>query len=210
MLTTENIHVAIVEDDHEIRQTLALIIDGTPGFWCKHTFEDCEEALKTLPGVYINVVLMDVELPGINGIQGVRKLKPQMPDTDFIMLTIKQDNETVFASICAGASGYLMKDTPPTELLKAIEEARKGGAPMSANIARRIVQSFHQIKKSPLSDRETEVLKLLSQGMNYRSVAKQLFLSPHTVKTHIKNIYQKLHVNSRGAAVRKAIEDKLI
>ena len=153
---------------------------------------------------------MDVELPGLNGIAGVKKLKPQMPETDFIMLTIKQDDETVFNSICAGATGYLIKDTPPSELLQSIKEVRNGGAPMSANIARQVILSFHSNKPSPLSDRETEILKLLSQGMNYRSVADKIFLSPHTVKTHIKNIYQKLHVNSRAEAVRKAIEDNLI
>ena len=206
----KNIHVAIVEDDPEIRQTLALIIDGTPGYWCKHTFEDCESAVAKLPGIYVNVVLMDIELPGISGIEGVRKLKPEMPETDFVMLTIKQDDESIFQSICAGASGYLVKDTPPSELLKSIQEVHEGGSPMSANIARRVIQSFHNLQKSPLSDRETEILRLLSEGMNYRSVAGQIFLSPHTVKTHIKNIYQKLHVNSRAEAVRKAIEDRLI
>ncbi len=209
-MQTENIHVAIVEDDQEIRQTLALIIDGTPGFWCKHTFEDGQSALEALPDLYLNVVLMDIEMPRLNGIECLRKLKPQKPEVDFLMLTIRHDDESVFQSICAGASGYLMKDTPPVELLEAIREVRAGGAPMSANIARRVIQSFHHFKKSPLSERETEILQLLAQGMNYRSVASQIFLSPHTVKTHIKNIYQKLEVNSRAEAVKKGIEDKLI
>ncbi len=209
-IISEIIHVAIVEDDHEIRQTLALIIDGTPGFRCKYSYEDCESALASLPGNYINVVLMDVELPGLNGIVGVKKLKPQMPDTDFIMLTIRQDDDTIFNSICAGATGYLVKDTPPSELLKSIKEAHQGGAPMSANIARQVIKSFHSNEPSPLSDRETEVLKLLSQGMNYRTVAAEIYLSPHTVKTHIKNIYNKLHVNSRAEAIKKAIKDRLI
>ena len=206
----ENIHVAIVEDDHEIRQTLALIIDGTPGFWCKLTYEDGESALKPLQENHVDVVLMDIEMPRLNGIECIRKLKPVKPQVDFIMLTIRQDDEAIFQSICAGASGYLLKDTPPAELLQSIKEVKAGGAPMSASIARRVIQSFHQLKKSPLSERETEILRLLSQGMNYRSVAEQLFLSPHTVKTHIKNIYEKLQVNSRGEAVRKGIEDRLI
>ncbi len=204
------IHVVIVEDDPEIRQTLALIIDGTPGFSCKLFFESCEDAIKILPEAYADVVLMDVELPGMSGIEGVKKLKPQMPDTDFVMLTIKQDDETIFNSICAGATGYLVKDTPPSALLESITEAHKGGAPMSATIARQVIQSFHNSQPSPLSDRETEILKLLSKGMNYRSVAEEIFLSPHTVKTHIKNIYQKLHVNSRAEAIKKAIEDRII
>lgn len=204
------IHVAIVEDDDEIRQTLALIIGGTPGFYCKHTFVDAESAVVELPNLYVNVVLMDIELPGITGIDAIRKLKPQLKDTDFLMLTVRQDDESVFKSICAGASGYLMKDTAPTDLLKSIKEVHSGGAPMSATIARKVIQSFHKFKPSPLSDRETEILKLLSDGMNYRSIAEKIFLSPHTVKTHIKNIYQKLHVNSRAEAVKKAIEDRLI
>ncbi len=209
-MPTENIHVAIVEDDHEIRQTLALIIDGTPGFWCKLIFEDGQAALDALREEYVNVVLMDIEMPRLNGIECVRQLKPDKPEADFIMLTIRQDDESIFQSVCAGASGYLLKDTSPAELLEAIREVHAGGAPMSANIARRVIQSFHQLKKSPLTERETEILRLLSQGMNYRSAAEALFLSPHTVKTHIKNIYQKLHVNSRAEAIRKAMKDKLI
>ncbi len=207
----EIIHVAIVEDDDEIRQTLALIINGTPGYHCKHTFIDCESANKELPNLYVNVVLMDIELPGISGIDGIKQLKPQMPNTDFIMLTIKQDDNSIFDSLCAGASGYLMKDTPPSELLRSITEVYKGGSPMSTNIARKVIQSFQvNTPPSPLSGRETEILQLLCKGMNYRSIADQLYLSAHTVKSHIKNIYKKLHVNSRAEAVSKAIKDKLI
>ncbi len=207
----EIIHVAIVEDDDEIRQTLALIINGTPGYHCKHTFIDCESANKELPNLYVNVVLMDIELPGISGIDGIKQLKPQMPNTDFIMLTIKQDDNSIFDSLCAGASGYLMKDTPPSELLRSITEVYKGGSPMSTNIARKVIQSFQiSTPPSPLSGRETEILQLLCKGMNYRSIAEQLYLSAHTVKSHIKNIYKKLHVNSRAEAVSKAIKDKLI
>lgn len=207
----EIIHVAIVEDDDEIRQTLALIINGTPGYHCKHTFIDCESAIKELPNLYVNVILMDIELPGITGIEGIKKLKPDLPDTDFIMLTIKQDDESIFNSLCAGASGYLMKDTPPSELLKSISEVYQGGSPMSTNIARKVIQSFQQITiPSPLSVRETEILQHLCDGLNYRSIAEKLFLSAHTVKSHIKNIYRKLHVNSRAEAVSKAIKDRLI
>jgi DNA-binding NarL/FixJ family response regulator len=204
------IHVALVEDDDEIRQTLALIINGTPGFKCSHTFSNAEAAVEKLPREYVNVVLMDIELPGASGIEAVKQLKPEMPDTDFLMLTVKQDDESVFASVCAGASGYLLKDTPPSELLLSIEEVSRGGAPMSANIARKVIQSFYNVTPSPLSDRETEILRLLSDGMNYRSIATQLYLSPHTVKTHIKNIYKKLHVNTRAEAVKRAIKDNLI
>lgn len=204
------IQVAIIEDDSEIRQTLALIIKGTPGFYCQNTFADAESAIDQIPNLVLDVVLADIDLPGVSGIEAVKKLKVQKPEIDFLMLTVQQDDESVFRSICAGASGYLIKDTPPSELLKSIQEVHNGGAPMSTNIARKVIQSFHKWQPSPLSDRETEILKLLSNGMNYRSIAAQLFLSPHTVKTHIKNIYGKLHVNSRAAAVKKAIEDGLI
>lgn len=207
----EIIHVAIVEDDDEIRQTLALIINGTPGYFCRHTFVDAESAVKELPSLYVNVVLMDIELPGISGIEAIKKLKPNLLETDFIMLTIKQDETSIFNSLCAGASGYLMKDTPPSELLQSIKEVHKGGSPMSTNIARKVILSFQKITPpSPLSDRETEILQLLCDGMNYRSIAEKIFLSSHTVKSHIKNIYKKLHVNSRAEAVKRAIKDNLL
>jgi DNA-binding NarL/FixJ family response regulator len=206
----ETIHVAIVEDDLEISRTLGLIIDGTPGFICKHIFESCEKAIQVLPDIYVDVVLMDIQLPGITGIAGIKKLKPKMPDTDFIMLTIQQDDESVFDSLCAGASGYLVKDISPTELLKSIEEVNKGGSPMSSSIARKVISSFLNNAPSPLTNRETEILKLLCDGNNYRIIADQLFISSHTVRTHIKNIYEKLQVNSRAQAVQKAYKDKLI
>lgn len=209
-MSNEIIHVAIVEDDHEIRQTLALIINGTPGYHCKHTFVDGESAIKELPNLYARVVLMDIELPGMSGIEAIRKLKSLSPDTDFIMLTIKQDDDSIFRSLRAGASGYLAKDTPPSDLLQAIKEVYNGGAPMSHNIARRVIDSFKNVNKSPLSDRETEILRLLCDGQHYRSIAEQLFLSAHTIKSHIKNIYQKLHVHSRAEVVKKAIRDNLI
>ena len=210
-MNQEIIHVAIVEDNDELRQMLSYVINGTPGFYCKHTYVDCESAIKELPNTYVHVVLMDIELPGINGIEGVKILKEKMPQVDFIMLTIKQDDESLFGSLCAGATGYLTKDTPPLQLLKSVKEVFQGGAPMSTRIARKVIDSFNiETKKSPLSDRESEILKLLCDGMNYRSIADQLFLSAHTVKTHIKNIYKKLHVNSRAGAVSKAIKDGLI
>jgi len=209
-MQTVDIQVAIVEDDTEIRQTLALIIDGTPGFNCKLTYANGFDAFEALQKHYVEVVLMDIEMPKMNGIDCIRKLKPLKPTIDFLMLTIKQDDESIFDSIYAGASGYLLKDTPPVRLLEAIREIKNGGAPMSTSIARKVIQSFHQVKASPLSDRETEILRYLAGGENYKSIANQLFISPHTVKTHIKNIYDKLHVHSRAEAVRKAIEDRLI
>ncbi len=208
-MADSTIHIAIVEDDPEIRQTLSLIVDGTPGFICKHNFEDAESAIKGLPKLNIQVALMDIDLPGSSGIEATRILKEQCPSIDFIMLTVQSDDDSIFESLCAGASGYLLKDTSPSELLDHIKEVHQGGAPMSSQIARRIIKSF-RIIKNPLSPRETEILKMLSEGKNYKEVAELIYLSPHTVKTHIKNIYSKLHVNNRAEAIYKAIKQKLI
>jgi len=204
------IHIAIIEDDDEIRQTLALIIKGTNGFFCSATFPDSEAALAQIKDLVVDVMLVDIELPGITGIEAVSKIKQLKPNVDCLMLSIRQDDEAVFNSIRAGAAGYLLKDTPPAEILRSIEEVHQGGAPMSMQIARRVLQSFYPTQTSPLSERETEILQLLSEGLNYRSIAEKIFLSPHTIKSHIKNIYAKLHVHSRAEAVKKAIKDKLI
>jgi len=205
------IRIAIVEDDAEIRETLGMIINSSEGFICEHLYPDAESAIEDLDNHPINVVLMDIELPGMSGIEAVRILNPDMPKTDFIMLTVKQDDGSVFNSLVAGATGYLMKDIPPGDLLNKIAEVVDGGAPMSSNIARQVINSFNIPSiPSPLSKRETEILRLLCNGMNYRSIATELFLSSHTVKTHVKNIYRKLHVHSRAEAVTKAIKDNLL
>jgi len=208
-MISETIHIAIVEDDNEIRQTLNLILDGSKGFACKYAFPDGESAIASIPNLPVDVVLMDIDLPGKSGIQATRELKKKCNDIDFIMLTVQSDDDSIFESLCAGASGYLLKDTNPADLLVHIKEVYDGGSPMSSQIARRIISSF-RIIENPLSDRETEVLKLLSQGLNYKDVAEEIYLSPHTVKTHIKNIYSKLHVNNRAEAIYKAIKQKLI
>jgi DNA-binding NarL/FixJ family response regulator len=206
----ENISVAIVEDDAEIRQILSLIVDRTPRFSCKQSYADCESAVETMKKNPPDVVLMDIGLPKMSGIEGVRILKEALPGTDFIMLTIQDDDESVFNSLCAGATGYLLKDTPPAELLHSIREVRDGGSPMSASIARRIVGSFRRTKQSPLSSREAEILEKLCNGDNYKTIADSLFISGNTVRAHIKSIYRKLHVSSRAQAVRTALQEKLI
>ncbi len=204
------IHVSIVEDDRDIRRTLALIIDGTPGFSCARTYEDCETAIPDILDYKPDVVLMDINLPGMSGIEGVKQLKQTRPELDILMLTVKVDNQSVFDSLCAGATGYLIKATPPTQLLAAIEEVYKGGSPMSMDIARKVLSSFHQPVTSPLTARETEILRRLCDGENYKTIAEALFVSGHTIRTHIKHIYAKLHVHSRAEAVKKALKDKLI
>lgn len=205
-----DITVAIVEDDTEIRELLTLIIDGSPGYICKQSYNDCETAIGEIQKNPPDVVLMDINLPGMTGIEGVKMLKDKLPDTDFIMLTIQVDDDSIFDSICAGATGYLVKDMPPAELLKAIKEVYDGGAPMSPNIARKVVSSFKATTESPLTPRETEVLQKLCDGDNYKSIANTLGISGDTVRAHIKNIYEKLHVHSRAAAVKKALKDRLI
>lgn len=206
----KEITVSIVDDDNEIRKMLSLIIDRSPGYSCKQTYSNCENAVESIPKKPTDVVLMDIQLPKASGIEGVRILKEQLPDTDFIMLTVQDDNESVFKSLCAGATGYLLKDTPPVMLLAAIKEVREGGSPMTLSIARRIISSFRPNSESPLSKRESEILEKLCTGDNYKSIADSLFISGHTVRAHIKNIYKKLHVNSRAEAVNKAIKERLV
>ena len=204
------IHVALVEDDPDIRQTLALIIDGTPGYSCTLHFPDCESAIDPIVSFSPDVVLMDINLPGISGIEGVKRLKSALPDLDILMLSIQEDDQSIFDSLRMGATGYLSKNTPPSQLLNAIKEVTEGGAPMTAHIARKVLSSFHPSPQTPLSERESDILKLLCEGLTYSSISDKLFISGHTVRTHIKNIYKKLHVHTRAEAVKKAIKDKLI
>lgn len=205
-----DIEVAIVEDDPEILKLFTIIISGSPGFNCNHTYNNCDAAIRKLPTCNPDVVLMDINLPGTSGIEGVKILKEQMPDTDFVMLTVQDDDDSIFSSLCAGATGYLLKDTPPAELLNSIKEVYMGGSPMSDSIARKIISSFQKSRNSPLSDRETEVLKCLCEGKNYKTISDLLFISGNTVRAHIKNIYKKLHVCTRAEAVNKAISKRLI
>ncbi|KAA3611988.1 MAG: DNA-binding response regulator [Calditrichaeota bacterium] len=206
----EEIQVAIIEDDNEIRQLMTLIIDGSPGYICKHSYSSCEMAMDNLKKSPPHVVLMDIDLPGMSGIEGVKCLKDELPEIDCLMLTVQDDDDSIFNSICVGATGYLLKDTSPTEILKAIEEVHNGGSPMTASIARRIISSFKPEKGTILSGREVEILRHLCDGENYKVIAEKLHISGHTVRSHFKNIYKKLHVSTRAEAVRKAISDKLI
>ncbi len=204
------INVAIVEDDNDIRTLLELLIDRSPGFSCKRTFSDAETALNELINLKPDVVLMDVELPGISGIEAIEKLKPESPNTDFIILTIRDDAETIFNALRAGADGYLLKDTPPVNLLAGIREVSLGGSPMTPSIARKVTDYFKPKQNHDLTEREKEILEYLCKGNNYNQIADSLFISGHTVRAHIKNIYKKLQVSSRGEAVQRAFKDRLI
>ena len=207
---TNLIYVSLVEDDDEIRKSLSILINNRQGFKCISSFSSCEEALKKLPDDLPDVVLMDISLPGMTGIEGVKRIREKMPDVDVIMLTVHKDDELIFESLCAGAVGYLMKNTLPDKILDAIKEVHEGGAPMSTNIARRIVTSFHPTINPLLTQRETEVLSQLCKGQSYKMIADTLIISEETIHFHIKNIYKKLQVHSKSEAVAKAIKEKLV
>jgi DNA-binding NarL/FixJ family response regulator len=209
-MTNRLIRVAIIEDDPKIRQLSQIIIDGSPGFYCQQAFEDCESALPALRQHPPDILLLDIDLPGISGIEGLKLIKASLPQLAVVMLTVHEEDDVIFDSLCAGAVGYLVKGVPPHKLIRSIEEAYEGGAPMSGRIARKVVQFFHQKTKTNLTQREEEVLKLLCKGGNYRTIAEALFISTNTVKAHIKKIYEKLHVHNRAEAVAKAIKDRLV
>jgi DNA-binding NarL/FixJ family response regulator len=202
--------VAIVEDDDDIRSSLARVIDAADGFTCAGAWPDAESALRAPAGIDAHVVLLDIGLPGMSGIDACTELRRRREDLDVVMLTVHQDDDLVFRSLAAGASGYLLKEAPADRILDALREVRGGGAPMSRAIARRVVASFRKAEASPLSARETEVLAHLCEGRSYARIAKALFVSEETVHFHIKNIYRKLEVHSKSAAVARALRDRLV
>lgn len=202
------ISVSIVEDDAGVRNTLAKLIDSSPGFRCCSVHPSGEEALQYLPKSRPDVVLMDINLPGINGVECTRRLKPVLPQSQIVMLTVYQNTEHIFNALSAGATGYLLKQTPPSELLAAIKDVHAGGSPMTSHIARKIVQSFQRsaatsAEAQSLSPREAQVLDLLAKGFLYKEIADNIGLTYATVHTHIRHIYEKLHVRSRTEAVAK-------
>ena len=205
-----SVTVAIVEDNADLRGTLSRVINRAPGFQCVGQYGDAESALKGLPKDKPRVVLMDINLPGMNGVECVRRLKHAMPETLVVMLTAYEDTENIFGSLEAGASGYLLKRSKSAEILEAIQEVIGGGSPMTAHIARKVVHSFQSKGPSAqstenLAEREREVLDLLSQGFMYKEIADKLGISFETVRTYIRRIYEKLQVRSRTEAVAKAL-----
>jgi DNA-binding NarL/FixJ family response regulator len=202
------IRISIVEDDKMVRDGLQMLLNGSPGFSCAASFGSGEEALDGLPEVRPDVVLMDIHLPGISGIECILKLKEKDSPILFIMLTVFEDTDAIFQSLSAGASGYLLKNTPPAKLLEAIQEVCRGGSPMSGEIARKVVQSFqNQAPKTGtsivLTKREDEILGFLAKGYLYKEIAGLLSISIETVRTHIRNIYEKLQVRTRTEAILK-------
>jgi DNA-binding NarL/FixJ family response regulator len=203
-----SISVSIVEDDTKVRESLARLIDGSPGYQCASEHASGESALAEIPKIKPNVILMDINLIGISGVECARQLKPLLPNTQIIMLTVYQNTEHIFDALAAGATGYMLKQTKPDKLLIAVKDVYEGGSPMSSHIARKIVQSFQQQsaqnEETPsLSPREAQVIELLAKGYLYKEVADTMGVSYATIHTHIRHIYEKLQVRSRTEAVVK-------
>lgn len=210
------IRVAIFEDNNSLREGLYQLVNGSNGFTCVGAYADCDGILKNIELAKPDVVLMDIEMPGINGIEGLKLLQENFPKIKILMQTIFEDNEKIFESICAGASGYILKNTPSSRILEAIIETIDGGAPMSPSIATKVLKMVQQPSRNfnketfNLSEREKEVLFYLVKGKSYKLIADSCNISIDTVRSHIRNIYEKLHVHSKGEAVSKAIKRNIV
>jgi DNA-binding NarL/FixJ family response regulator len=209
------LNVGIIEDRREIREGLRMLIDGTEGFRCLGVFASMEDALHSMPAGVPHVALVDIGLPGMSGIDGIRLLRERHPSLLLLALTVYDDDDRIFQALCAGACGYLLKKTPPARLLESVTEAVAGGSPMSPEIARRVVTLFRQLRPPEKADyqltpHETRLLKLLVEGHNYSTAAAEIGVSVNTVAFHMRHIYEKLHVHSKSQAVAKALRDNLI
>jgi DNA-binding NarL/FixJ family response regulator len=209
------IKVAIVEDERDIRECLSVLVNGTPGYSCTGSYRTMEEALDGLARQLPDVVLSDIGLPGMSGIEGVKLLKARHPQLLVLMLTVYDDDERIFDAMCAGACGYLLKKTPPARLLESLKEAVQGGAPMSPEVARRVIALFRAIRPPDRADyqltpHETRLLKLFVEGHNYKTAAAELGVSVNTINFHVRRIYEKLQVHSRSEAVAKALLNRLV
>ncbi len=203
--------VVIIEDNIPLGQAFEDIINSTANFTVVDHYSNCEEAIENLKSDTPNIILMDIDLPGMNGVEGTKKIKQKLPKTNIIMITVFENSEMVFDALCAGATGYLTKNLKPDDLISALEEAMSGGAPMSIHIAKMVVNSFQKKSSSiVLSQREKEVLTLLSEGNTYDIIGEKLFISRNTIKFHLKNIYIKLQVHSNIEAIQKANKENLI
>jgi DNA-binding NarL/FixJ family response regulator len=211
----KEIKILIVEDNEIINKSLVTLVNGSEGFKCVGGFYDCESMLEEIDELKPDIVLMDIQLKGMSGIEGVKRLREKDPEMVVLMLTIHEENDLVFDALCAGASGYLIKKTHPIRLLESLEEAYEGGAPMSSSIARKVISFFQPGKKiSPsidlLTDRELGILKELAKGKTYYAIALTLGISKDTVRFHIKRIYNKLHVHSQAEAVSEAMKKGIL
>ena len=211
-----NIRVTIFEDNNSLRNGLFQLVNGSEGFTCVGAFEDCLDVLKNIEDTKPDVILMDIEMPGINGIEAVRILREKYPVVKVLMQTIFEESDKIFQSILAGASGYILKNTTPSRFLDYIKETYDGGAPMSPSVASKVLKMV--VEQSPsaktnsfnLSEREKEILSCLVKGMSYKLIADACFISIDTVRGHIRSIYEKLHVHSKGEAIAAAIKDRIV
>lgn len=212
----ENIRVAIFEDNKHLRESLYYLINGTPGFSCTGAYPDCNDAVFQITKDTPDVILMDIEMPGLNGIQGVKLIKSKFPQVHVLMQTIFHDENNIFDAICAGASGYILKSTTPAEYINAIKDVYNGGSPMTGSIARKVLELFQkniQVEAKQdyqLTPKEKEMLQYMVQGKSFKMIAEAAGISYETVRTHMKNIYAKLHVNSNTEAVSKVLKEKLL
>ena len=209
------IKTSIVEDMRDIREGLATLINFTEGFTCTGSYRSMEEAIPQIKHRIPDVLLSDIGLPGMNGIDGIRILKESYPQMTVLMLTVYEDDDRIFDALCAGASGYLLKRTPPAKLLENIREAVSGGAPMSPEVANRVIRLFREVRppekvEYDLTPHETRLLKLLVDGHNYTTAAAELKVSYNTIKFHMRHIYEKLQVHSKSEAVAKALQNRLV
>jgi DNA-binding NarL/FixJ family response regulator len=210
-----DIRVAIVEDRTRTREGIQALIDGTPGFRCAGSFGSMEEALDAIDLDPPQVVLLDIGLPGMSGIQGIRVLRERHPGMLLVMLTVYDDDRRILDAICAGACGYLLKSTPPARLLESIQEVVSGGAPMSPEVARRVIRLFREVRPPAHADygltpHELRLLNLLVEGNNFKTAAVEVGVSPSTIAWHMRHIYDKLHVHSKSEAVAKALRDRIV
>ncbi len=212
MPADSTIKISIVEDNHDIRESLRIVIDGAAGFECKHVFSDCESALQSPPPADTDIVLLDIHLPGRTGIECLPELKALLRQTQFMMFTVFDDDDNIFKALANGASGYILKRTGPAQILEAIRELKNGGSPMSPEIARRVVASFQKPAVSKeaekLTPRELEILTLLSKGLFYKEIADHLHLAVDTIKKHLHHVYEKLHVQNRTEAINKVFHNR--
>lgn len=210
MQTEFKIKVSLIEDDNTIREGYIFLLNNTSNIEVVSSYSNCEEALKRIARDQPDVLLLDIELPGMSGIDALPKLKKLLPDTYILMLTVYEQEHNIFKALGTGASGYLTKNSSPEKIISALHEVMEGGGPMSANIARMVIHSFQRNDQSPLTRRETEILEHIAVGKSRKKIAEELFIDLETVKSHIKNIYQKLDVHSKEEALRTAKEQKFI
>lgn len=206
--------VTLYEDNIDLRESMSVLLRGTPGINFIGAFMNCDDVLTQMKELQPEVVLMDIDMPGINGIEGLKLIKKKFPSIEILMLTVFDNNDHIFESICAGASGYLLKTSPPATIISAIHELRNGGAPMTPSIARKLLQLFPKsnsvASEYDLTDREKETLAWLAKGYSYKMISEEMKVTTYTVNAHCKKIYEKLHVHSNTEAVAKAMKEKIV